>query len=363
MTTIFGLARLTASDYQFARQVDQELLYEATQQYLSMVNDAAMGAISTFVEPTPTTNAKERYQLPMVGRMQKTSEERGAKSVARSGSYDVAYPLWQFGDQVTVTDVDMAYMTPQEFQEHIDGAAARAMNAKRHEILYRIFNNTQDTFTDKRLGSLTIEPIANGDGVVYPPVEGEDTTEATEDHYLESGYAATAISDTNNPIKTLVDDLVHHGINRTEDIPIVSFINSAQQTQIESLTNFVPYIPPTRINAGDNTDMPLLPPSSLPGRTIGYVRGYSWINVWPWIPANYIVSVNLAAPQPLKMRVDPAETGLGSGGLVLLPTEKNGVLTFNDWRLRFGIGGANRLSAAVMELGTGGTYTIPTAYQ
>lgn len=362
MSTIFALARLNSSDYKYTRNADQTLIYEATMQYVDMANDAAFGAMNAFVGSTPTTVAQERYQLPMNGRMQKVSEERGAKSVARSGKWDVAYPLEQFGSELTVTDIDMAYMTPEEYQTHIDGVISMANNARRHEILYRLFNNTQDTFEDKRLGALTIEPLANGDTVVYPPVEGSDT-EATESHYLESGYAASVISDTNNPIKTLVDDLVHHGVNRTEDIPVVTFINPAQQSAIESLTNFVPYIPPSRIRAGMDTDEVVLPPANLPGRVIGYVRGYSWISVWPWIPSDYLVSVNLAAPAPLKMRVDPAETGLGSGGLVALPEEINGVLTFNTWRLRFGIGGANRLSAAVMELGTGGTYTIPTAYQ
>jgi hypothetical protein len=33
-----------------------------------------------------------------------------------------------------------------------------------------------------------------------------------------------------------------------------------------------------------------------------------------------------------------------------------------EWRTRFGVGVANRLNAVVMELGSGGTYTIPTGY-
>jgi hypothetical protein len=235
------------------------------------------------------------------------------------------------------------------------------LNAKRHEVLYRVFNNTQDTFTDKRHGTLTIETIANGDSVLYPPVEGSES-EATEDHYLESGYASAAISDTNNPVKTLVEDLVHHGVNRTEDIPVAIMINPAEVTAISALTNFVPYIS-GQINSGADTDQVNLPSRAIPGKIIGYVRGYAWISVWNWMPANYMVAVNLEAPQPIKMRVDPAETGLGGGGLQLLPEERNGVLTFNAWRLRFGLGAANRLSCAVMELGTGGTYSIPTAYQ
>lgn len=361
MTTIFGLAKLTASDYAYVNNANQELIYNAAQQYIQMANIAAMQAMELFVDPTPTTNFKERYQLGISGRMQRASEETTGAQVARSGSYDVAYPIWNFHEGLAISDVDNAYMTPAELQTHVDGIITRHLNAKRHEVLYRVFNNTQDTFTDKRHGTLTIETLANGDGVLYPPVEGSED-EAIENHYLESGYASASISDTNNPIKTIVEDLVHHGVNRTNDIPCAVLINPAQQTVISALTDFVPYVPPAILRGAD-TDQVAMPPRNLPGKIIGYLPGYAWISVWNWMPSGYLVGVNLEAPQPIKMRIDPAETGLGGGGLQLLPEERNGVLTFNAWRLRFGLGAANRLSCVVMELGTGGTYTIPTIYQ
>lgn len=361
MSTIFSLAKMTASDYAFVNNANQELLYEAAQQYIDMVNHDIVVATSAFVEPTPTTNFKERYQLGMTGRMQRTSEETSGKSVARFGNSDVAYPIHNFHEQLALSDVDSAYMTPQEFQLHVDGILTRSKNAKRHEILLRIFKNTTDTFTDKRHGSLTIQPLANGDAVVYPPVEGSED-EATEDHYLAPAFISTAISDTNNPYKLLADDLIHHGTNTTEDIPLVALINTAEQTVTEALTNFVPFIP-RQIMAGDDTDNILMPSRPVPGKIIGYIRGVCWVSVWNWIPANYIVAVNLAAPQPLKMRIDAAGTNLGNGGLVLLPEERHGVLTFNSWRLRFGVGAANRLNSAVLFLDSGSSYTIPTAYQ
>lgn len=360
MTTIFGLAKLTAADYAYVNNANQELLYSAAAQYIMMANVAATQAMSLFVDPNATTNFKERYQLGITGRMQRASEETTGAQVARSGSYDVAYPIWNFHEGYALSDVDAAYMTPAELQTHVDGIITRHLNAKRFEVLYRVFNNTQDTFSDKRHGTLTIETLANGDSVVYPPVEGSED-EATEDHYLESGYASSGISDTNNPVKTIVEDLVHHGVNRTEDIPCAVMINSAEQTKISALTDFVAFIP-GQINRGNDTDQVNLPPANLPGKVIGYVLGYAWISVWNWMPSGYMVGINLEAPHALKMRVDAAGTNLGNGGLQLLPEERNGVITYNAWRLRFGLGAANRLSAVVMELGTGGTYTIPTIY-
>lgn len=360
MTLLFGHARLSSSDYAYVRSMDSRLVYEAAQQYIAMANEQMMDAMSVFVEPSPTTNYKERYKLGMTGRMQKVSELGTGAPVTFKGEWDVAYPLDNYHEALTVSDVDMAYMTPQELQLHVDGILSRAANAKRFEILRRVFKSTTDTFSDKRWGSLTIQPLANGDSVVYPPVEGSES-EATDNHYLESNYAASAISDTNNPYKTLTDELVEHGMNETVDIPLAFMINAAQQTVTEALTNFIAYVPPAIISGAD-TDNIMMPPRNIPGKIIGYIRSFGWVSVWNWIPENYIVAVNMANPQPLRMRVDPAETGLGSGGLVLLPEERNGVMTFNSWRLRFGFGAANRLAAAVMELGTGGTYSIPTAY-
>lgn len=356
MSTIFGLANLTASDYQFARQANQELLYNAVGMYLEQANMAMNEAASLFIETT-TENHTERYQLPMTGRMQRTPEDQRAAAVKRSGYWDVAYPLHNFSDNLTITDVDFAYMTPAEFQAHIDGIIIRAANTQRHEILKRLFKNTTDTFSDPRNGSLTIQPIANGDAVLYPPVLGSES-EAAEDHYLETGYAAAAISDSNNPIATAVADLVHHFGRVTGGIEAVTLINTAQRAVIEDLTNFVPVVQ-NGIIPGSNTDDVRRVPG--PGALIGHVSE-SYVRVWDWIPANYMLTIHTGEAAPLKKRVDISGTNLGGGMLTLAGTLRDFPITYSDWRLRFGIGAGNRLNGVVTELGTGGTYSIPAAY-
>lgn len=359
MSTIFGLAKLTVSDYAYVNNANQEILYSAAQQYIDMANIAAMTSMSAFVEPTATTNFAERYQLGLTGRMQRTSEQSTGKPVARSGSWDVAYPLHNYTESIAVSDVDGAYLTPAEMQLHVDGIITRHVNAKRHEILLRLFNNTTFAVNDKRHGSQTIQPLANSDGVIYPPVEGTDS-EATDDHYLASGYISSAISDTNNPYKTLAEELVEHGTNAVNDIPVAFFIHPDEQTKTEALTGFIQFVP-TQIVSGSNTDNVVRPARPIPGKIIGYVNGQGWVSVWKWVPSGYILAVNLASPQPLKMRIDPAGTNLGGGGLQLLPQERTGVINWNTWRLRFGMGAANRLNAAFMEL-TAGAFSIPSGY-
>lgn len=362
MSTIFKLAGMSAADYDYVVNANQELLYTAAQQYVGMANEAMTKALSAFVDPTPTINIQEQFQLPGGGQMQKTSEDNTGAPVSPNGGWTVGYPLENFNDPLAINDVDRAYMTPDEWQRHMDTVITRARNTKRNAILYRIFNNTTDTFTDKRFGAITVQPLAlsSQTTVLYPPVEGSDT-EAVDQHYLASGYVTGSISDTNNPYATIVNELVEHGVDMTEDIPIVAFIHPDEQTVTEALTNFVPYIPPSRITAGSNTDQVLMPSKPIPGKVIGYIRGLCWVSVWRWQPTGYITGVNLAAPAPLKMRADLPGTNLGDGMLQLLPEERRGVITWNHWRLRFGMGTANRIGAVVMKL-TAGSYDIPTGY-
>ena len=99
----------------------------------------------------------------------------------------------------------------------------------------------------------------------------------------------------------------------------------------------------------------------MPGRVVGRTNGV-WVVEWRWIPANYMVAIDLDQPAPLKMRVDLAATGLPRGLNMVAQNDKYPLMGA-EFRDRFGIGAGNRLNGVVMELGTGGTYTIPTAYQ
>jgi hypothetical protein len=254
----------------------------------------------------------------------------------------------------------MAYMTAKELSNHILSVTMQNTNTVRHEILKAIFNSAADTFVDPLWGSLTIQPLANGDSVVYPPVEGA-IAEATEDHYLESGYTAASISDTNNPFVVIRQDLEHHfGIPQGANANIAVFINTAEVPETMALAEFEE-VPEKFLQPGANVTVPQGMPGNVPGRVIGRVSG-CWAVEWSWIPAAWAFGTYLDAPRPLIRRVDPADTGLGTG---LQLVAKDAAFPFNEsfWRSRFGFGVGNRLNGVCMEFGTGGTYTVPSAYQ
>jgi hypothetical protein len=357
MTGIFGLLGLNDNNRSYVNVIGQSVVRDAAQRYLAEHN-AEMEAIEAiFIERT-TSDFAFRYKLPGGGRLQRRGGQAQSGATKAAGSWDVGLPLEDFGAQIAGDDVSMAYMSLPELQLHLDSVRIQDLNTRRYEMLKALLNNTARTFVDPINGSITVRPLAlASDSVLYPPVMGSET-EATDTHHLESGFAASAISDTNNPYVTIVDELEEHFGSNTGGENIVTFINNAQIVKTKALSDFEE-VPDSRIRLGDSVNVPTNLPR-VPGKIIGRVSG-TWVVSWRWIPANYMVALHLDEAAPLLKRVDPPETGLGMG-LQLVSTDAAYPMQAAHYRNRFGIGVGNRLNGVVMELGVGGTYSIPSGY-
>ena len=358
MSGIFGILGFNDTDRVFVSTVGQRVVYDAITQLLSEYNRDLNAALSLFVSST-TEDFKFRYKLPGGGYLQRRGGQAPSAAVKRTGSWDVALPLEDFGAAMGGDRVSLAYMSMQELNAHLDTIMIQNTNTVRMEVLKALFDNVAYTFADPLQGNLSVVPLANGDSVVYPPVVGSDT-EATDDHYLESGYAAASISDTNNPLKTIRAELIQHfGGPQTGNEPVIAFVNSAQRDQISGLTDFVD-VSDRWVKPGDDTATLFGLPPNVPGRVIGRSNGV-WVAEWDWIPANYIYGQHLEAPAPLAQRVDPANTGLPRG-LALVSQSDPYPLQDSQYANRFGLAVVNRLNGVCFELGTGGTYSIPSGY-
>lgn len=358
MANIFGELNLNDTDRVFNATAGQEVIYDFINDYVARYNMTMQQAMGAFVSMN-TENYKERFKLPANGRLQRRGRRSLPAARKNAGSWDVAYPLNDFGDVVAGDDVTIAYMTATELTSHINGTIQRNSGTVRHEILYSLFNNTQRPFIDPLWGTLNVEPLANGDAVLYPPVLGSDT-EATDDHYLVSGYTSANISDTNDPYPVIADELVEHFGEQVGGSNIVTFINPDEASKTKDLTDFTE-VPDQYIRTGDDTDVPEGLPS-VPGKIIGRMSDSTWVSQWRWIPSGYMLSVHLEVEAPLIQRVDPSDTGLGQG-LVLVANDFNAPVESWFWRNRFGLGARNRLNGVVMQLSAPGAYVIPTAYQ
>ena len=356
MSGIMGMLGISDNDRVFRGTEGQSVVYAAIAEIVARHNALIDGMLSTFVERT-VTDFKIRYKLPGGGRLQRTGTDAPTGAIKRYGEYDVAFPLEGFGAQIAGSRVPMAYMTGQELDAHIDSVLIQNANTVRYEVLDALLSDNQDTFVDPLHGSLSIEPLANGDTVTYPPVLGSES-EAIEDHYLATSYAATAISDDNDPYATIKDDLAHHFGDNVGGENIVCFINPAERPETVAMSDF-DEVEDRFIRSGDNTDVPVNLPST-PGMILGRVSGV-WVAQWRWIPASYILAIHLEAPKPLYKRADPADTGLPQG-LTLVQTDERYPIESSYWEHRFGFGCANRLNGVAMYLSGDSTWAEPAGY-
>lgn len=360
MTTFYGMLGITDADRQYIETLGQELVYTAATTYINEVNAQFIQQTQLLVATT-TETYKERFKLPGGGRLQRRGLNSQAGATRPGGQWDVAYPLEDFGDQKAIDDVTMAYMTVAEFNRTMEDAIIKSINTMRYEMLKAIFNNTERTFVDPIHGSLLIEPLANGDTVVYPPIMGTES-EATENLYFGSNYVASNISDTNNPIATIVAKLEDHFGEMQGGERVVVFVKSGSTavSKIRALTDFVD-VNMRGITYGDNQST--VNPNELPnvpGRVIGWVSG-AYIVEWRWMPAEYLFGIHMDAPAPLKMRVDPGYTNLGQG-LRLVARDRRYPIESSHYRNRFGFGVGNRLNGVMVQLVASTSYTIPTGY-
>ena len=360
MSSILGALNLNDTERVFQAVVGQDVIYQVAQEFLDARQMELDRLQSVFIAEN-TENFKERFKLPGGGSLQEMGFDPQSKPgvVKTTGSWDVAYPLVSHQAGVAWTNVTMAYMTVADFELHINTIFIQNVNSSRFKLLKALFNNVQGSFTDPLHGSLTPEPLANGDTVVYPPVVGIET-EATEDHYLESGFLASEISDTNNPYVTIEAELVHHFGKSQGNDNVAVFINSAQKALTEDLADFTE-LKDRFIISGTQTSRLTGLPVGHPGRVIGRTNG-CWVIEWDWITSGYMLGIALDTDPPLKRRVDPSDTGLGPG-LRLVFEDPEHPFSAEYWDNRFGLAVGNRLNGVVMELSNGGTYTIPTIYQ
>ncbi len=352
MSGIYGILGISDTDRSFVNTIGQSVVYDAITQILQRHTADLAAARAVFVE-RQTEEFKIRYKSPGGGRMQMAGGLAPTGNVKRTGSWDVAFPIRDMRDALGGDDITLAYMTVQELDTHLDTIMIRHTNTVRNQLLSAILNNAQDTFTDPIHGDLAIEPLANGDAVVYPPVIGSES-EATENHYVVSGYAATAIDDTHNPFEQIYDEQAEHA----NDVDVAVFIHPDERPEVEDLTDFVPVSDP-KVADGSNADRAANVPTGLPGKVLGTCNN-CWVVEWRWTPSGYMPWIDLMQPAPLLERVDPADTGIARG-LVLVSRDVTYPLEASTYRDRLGFGAGNRLAGGVLKL-TAGAYTVPTGY-
>lgn len=358
MSALAGILNISDSERAFVNTIGQQIVFDAVNELLARYNAEVALQLGVFVE-RETEKFKMRYLLPGGGKLQRVGRQAPAGAVKRYGSFDVAFPLRGWGDQFAGDRVDMAYMTIAELSAHLDTIMIQDLNTLRWRILTSIFEDTNLSFTDPIHGSITVTRLANTDGTTFPPVLGSET-EADDDHYILSGYTVANIADANNPAVTLVAEIAEHfgGIGSVGR-NFVYFHANDQLAYLQAITGYVALTDQFLQPASTTTTASGFP--NVPGRVHGRLSG-AWLSEWDgWIPDTYGICVLLGVPAPLLKRVDPVDTGLGRG-LNLISEDYNHPMQRAHYEHRYGFGCGNRLSAAVIEVASNGSYTPPTEY-
>lgn len=154
-------------------------------------------------------------------------------------------------------------------------------------IMSGILDNTTWTFQDKvgpngakGYGTLTIQPLANGDAVTY--VKKGATAPATDTHYL---FQAAAIADTTNPYDDIYAELVEHPSNSGR---IKCYIATSLVATTQALTNFIPVSDPDITLGGLNAQLSATVDVGFGDRVLGKVDG-CWIIEWGRLPTGCII--------------------------------------------------------------------------
>jgi len=367
-STLFGLAQLDPNAISYVTDVDKDLLFTATQEYLNQALDALASSENLFIEEQ-TSLVSERYELPMGGVMERVAHGAEPTPLTTRGGWDVSYPIYKASAMIAGTKEDIAQMTPDQYQKNVDGLITSYAARKRTDIMTAIFNDSSYTFTDERRGSLTVQPLANSasDSVQYPPAIGSQTgARRSVTAYAGTDYTSANVSDSNNPTDLIRAYFKATFGAQTGGLPIYAFVNGdTLVSKIKSLTEFRPVPVAVQTLSQDTEYLGIYEDLiGFSGEVIGAVGNVVYVE-WEYIPDDYIYSQYMRAAAPLKMRVYPDNVGMGLGtGGLLVPEAKqiDDVLDMQVWKAYFGFGVGNRLNGYVLHVTDDTAYTVPTEY-
>jgi hypothetical protein len=302
-----------------------------------------------------TVLAQERFLMPGAGSFQDIDEDSNPLPTIQYEGYDVGYPIRGGGDAMGTNRLSRAMMTVEDANDKTRAAQVMDRNFNINHMLAALLTKDSYTWLDRtRLGytgagSLTIQPLANGDATTYIATQGG--TIATDNHYL--GQAA-AIADAANPFPSIYNDLKEHLDSGDPDVDV--YVPDNLTASIAALTNFVEVADPNIRLASDERQLTAQIPTNFGDLALGRVDRCNII-LWGKLPSNYMLAVVRGNP-PLAMRQYPV------GGFQGLFTEDNNV-DGNHLETRFlrfcGYGVRNRTSALAYFIGSG-TYANPANY-
>ena len=233
-------------------------------------------------------------------------------------------------------------------------------------ILRAIFNSTTRvaTIDDE---AVNVYPFYNGDSMV-PPKWKNTVHTSGHTHYLESGATTVDPGD----VQDMIAHLAHHGYTMVEGYTLVLLVNSQEGNLIRDFvkgTSSAKYtfIPSANVGGG------ILMPSNggiVGAPTLTQVPGLTSIGTYgpvtvieeDYIPAGYMVMLASGGPENINNPVGIRQHETVRGLRLVKGADSDYPLINSYYVHGMGTGVRHRGAGVVMEIGNGGTYTVPTAY-
>jgi hypothetical protein len=273
---------------------------------------------------------------------------------------DLGFPIQGGGTAWGDTRITRALMTVEEANRFTVDAMRRDADWLQRHILAALLTKTTWSYSDPQGGATTVQPLANGDGTLFPQVGGGT---ADVNHYVAQ---TAAIANATNPFTTLYGLLQAHPSNQG---PYVAYIPAGLVATASALTEFVA-VDDANVIQGANTARLVGGTDAVRGfgdRVLGYLlSSHMYVVQWNALPANTIVAQALGAPDaPLALREYDAP---GLQGFFPEFNDVDGNRMEHRMIRYAGFGGLNRVSAAVAQVNNGDTtydnvtgYTAPLA--
>lgn len=306
--------------------------------------------LDVFVERT--TSYKKRIILPTGGTLQPLDEWGNPLPRKPSGKYEVAFPIQGGGDAWGDNRVSRAKMTVGDANRYTGMVLTADADWLRRHILAALFTNVTWTFIDPDddIGSLTIQPLANGDTVVYLRKGG---SVSTDQHFLAQ---AAAIADATNPYPIIEAELSEHPSNSGD---VISMIPTNLVASTRALATFRPAADPN-LNKGANlTTFVGSPVVAFGDKFLGYEDSGVFLVEWKSLPDNYIVSYSTGASPSIVAMREHAEAELQ--GLFPEFADVDGNRQLHKFIRYAGFAVQNRVGACVYRIGNA-AYAIPTGF-
>jgi hypothetical protein len=323
--------------------------------------DAHNAIVNDMVEPLveTTDDRVRRYgteaRLTMIEADEYTRAD--AQKIGPAG-VDIGFPLRLFQISLQWTRKYLQVATPAELANRMIAVQRADVAQVRATIQRALFTPTNNlTYKDRLVDGVTLplRALLNADSAAIPENDyGVTFDGATHTHYLATATGTIAASDVESAVNTVVE----HGVSG----PINIYLNRAQEAAVSNMANFDPYgAPLIRPGGGSTADVTgqNIQPFDIYNRAIGVWNGAIEVWVKPWIPANYILVVDIdPSRRVLARRHREGNAALDS--LQIVANDEKYPLRAQTMEREFGVSVWGREQASILFITAGGVYVNPT---